>query len=326
MDRRLAVNPDDAEALSHRGWLSLTEGRQSEAIADLDHLYRRQPDHPDVDWMLGQAYQDGDNPAGALDFFGRVLKRAPEDQDTRFQRGLIAFALGRTQQAADDFARVLAAHPTRDTVRYQHARALNRLGRYRDALAEVDVLFTRHPNDFALFQLRGTAYDALGERGPARLAWEKAHSFLPKDPPELNKHARIMAAGPLTRRDPDRAVVLARLAVTLAPDQSQYLNTLGLALYGVGRYSEAINVLEQSPRAGRSEPDAFDLFFLAMAHHSLGHRGRARTCFDRANHLRRRNRSVSPQHVKELTAVRAEAEAVLAGPGGDLPADVFAPR
>ena len=116
-------------------------------------------------------------------------------------------------------------------------------------------------------------------------------------------------------------MVLARLAVALAPDQPLYLNTLG-----VGRYSGGINVLERSPRAGRHEPDAFDLFFLAMAHHGLGHPGRALTCFDRAVNWWDGNKSLSPRQVQELTAVRAEAEAVLARPGGDLPADVFAPR
>ncbi len=64
MDRRLAANPDDALALIHRGWLSLMELRRPEAIADLDHLRRLQPDYVDVDWMLSQAYHDGDNPAG----------------------------------------------------------------------------------------------------------------------------------------------------------------------------------------------------------------------------------------------------------------------
>ena len=114
MDRRLAANPDDAEALIHRGWLSLTERRLPEAIADLDRLHRLQPDYPDVERMLGQAYQDAGNLAGALAFSSRVLERAPEDHDTRFQRGLLALALGLTQQAADDFDRVLAADPTRD--------------------------------------------------------------------------------------------------------------------------------------------------------------------------------------------------------------------
>ena len=180
MDRRLAANPDDAEALIHRGWLSLTERRLPEAIADLDHLRRLQPDDPDVDWMLGQAYQDRGNPAGALACSSRVLERAPEDQDTRLERGMLAFALGLTQQAADDFDRVLAADPTRDPARYHRARALNRLGRYREALADLDALITGHPKDFALYQLRGTAHEALGEHEPARLDREKAHSLLPR--------------------------------------------------------------------------------------------------------------------------------------------------
>jgi hypothetical protein len=37
-------------------------------------------------------------------------------------------------------------------------------------------------------------------------------------------------------------------------------------------------------------------------------------------------KGLAPGYVQELTAFRAEAEAVLAGTGGDLPADVFAPR
>ncbi len=326
MDHRLAVNSDDAEALLRRGWLSLTERRLSEAIADLVRLHQRHPAYPDVDRILGQIYQDEANPARALHFFGRALNRDPDDRETRLRRGLIAFALGRTQQAADDFVRILDANPASDTVRYHYARALNRLGRYRAALAETDVLLTRRPDDFALFQLRGAAYDALGQREPARLAWEKAQSHLSDNPPEVNRQARTIAAGAIEQRDPDRAVALARRAVALAPEESPYLNTLGVALYGIGRYSEAITALEQRASAGRREPDAFDFFFLAMAHHGLGHHGRALICFDRAMARCNRTDSLSPQQVKELAAVRAEAEAVLAGPLADLPADVFGPR
>ena len=84
--------------------------------------------------------------------------------------------------------------------------------------------------------------------------------------------------------------------------------------YGVGRYSEAIHVLERSPRADRNEPDAFDLFFLAMAQHGLSHSAQARSCFNQAVRWLAGRQNLSPQEVQELAAFRAEAEAVLAYP------------
>ena len=326
MSRRLRANPDDCEALIHRGWLSLTERRLPEAIADFDQFRRRQTNDPDVDRMLGQAYQDTGNLTGALACLSRVLDQSPGDQDTRFERGLLAFAAGLTQQAADDFARVLAVDPTRELARYNRARALNRLGRYREAVADLDALIGRNPKDFMLYELRGTAYEALGEQDPARLDQMKARSLLPPSPNLLNNQAWGLVTGSFAKRDPERAVLMARQAIALAPDQSIYLNTLGVALYREGRYAEAVDVLERSLGAGRGGSDAFDLFFLAMAHHDLGHPGRALTCFDRAVNWMEGNKKLEPQYVQELTSFRAEAEAVLAIPGGDLPASVFAPR
>jgi uncharacterized protein HemY len=135
-----------------------------------------------------------------------------------------------------------------------------------------------------------------------------------------------LATGPVALRDPEQALVLAKKAVALTPDTAIYLNTLGVAQFRAGHYGEAITTLEKSLAAGKGESDAFDLFFLAMAHHALGHPGRARTCFDRAVHWWDGKKALAPQSVQELTVFRAEALAVLAGPDGDLPADVFAPR
>ena len=84
-------------------------------------------------------------------------------------------------------------------------------------------------------------------------------------------------------------------------------------------------VLEKSLEAGKGQFDGFDLFFLAKAHHRLGHRDVARRCLDRAIEWVSRQSSLPAQYVKELATFRAEAEAVLAGPPGELPVDVFAP-
>jgi WD40 repeat protein len=123
----------------------------------------------------------------------------------------------------------------------------------------------------------------------------------------------------------ERALMLARRAVELAPEEAVYLNTLGIAQYRSWQYSQAAVTLERSLAAGRGRTDAFDLFFLAMAHHRLGNCKYARACFDRAVDWIGRQKSLSPQYGNELAGFRAEAESVLASPAGDLPVDVFAP-
>jgi uncharacterized protein HemY len=144
----------------------------------------------------------------------------------------------------------------------------------------------------------------------------------------LNNRAWILATGSLDQRDPERAVALARQAVALAPGQKMSLNTLGVALYRAGDYVESVSILERSLTAGKGEFDAFDLFFLAMAHHRLGHADQARACFDRAVRWWGERKNLPAQYIPELTSFRTEAEAVLAltGPGAELPADVFAPE
>ena len=140
-----------------------------------------------------------------------------------------------------------------------------------------------------------------------------------------NNRAWELAAGPESTRDPGRALPLARRAVELTPAQNIYLNTLGVAQYRVGQHAEAIGTLERSLAAGGGQTDAFDLFFLAMAHHRLGHREQARAAYDRAVRWLGEQKSLTEQYAKELAAFRTEAEAVLAGPAGELPDDVFGP-
>ncbi len=110
----------------------------------------------------------------------------------------------------------------------------------------------------------------------------------------------------------------------LAPGNQLYLNTLGVAFYRAGKFAESVETLDKSLAAGKGEFDAFDLFFLAMAHHRLGHREAARGCYDRALRWLREQKGLTQQYAKELAGFRGEAEALLAEPVGELPAKVCA--
>ena len=130
----------------------------------------------------------------------------------------------------------------------------------------------------------------------------------------LNNRAWLLATGPEPQRDPAVATRMAALSVALSPGEQLSLNTLGVALYRAGRFAEAIETLGKSLEAGHGQYDAFDLFFLAMAHHRLGHREEARSALDRAIEWLTHPGTLAGDQAGELAAFRAEAEAVLAGP------------
>ena len=141
-----------------------------------------------------------------------------------------------------------------------------------------------------------------------------------------NHFAWNLANAAESRRNPQRALTLARRAVDLNPNQGCYLNTLGVAQYRAGRNAEAIATLERSLAVNRGEFAAFDLFFLAMAHHLLGDRAVARECFDRAVRWLSQQKNLSDQDIHELASFRAEAQTLLDSPSPALPAKVFAPE
>ena len=64
--------------------------------------------------------------------------------------------------------------------------------------------------------------------------------------------AWMLVTGPDYPRDPEWALVLARKAVALAPNEPMYLNTLGIILYRTARYADAVAIaLEKSLAAGK---------------------------------------------------------------------------
>jgi tetratricopeptide (TPR) repeat protein len=312
LDLKLWWDPRDGEARFRRGWLKAQENKWAEALGDFREAARLRPGRPEVHRWLAEAYLHKGDRRAALAALGKHLERAPGDAEAQLQHGSLALALGQAQRAVDDFTRLLAAEPQRDRARYRRAQALLRLGRPREALADVEALLKDYPRAFSLYQMSSQAHERLGDHRQALADLEKARALRPNDPRLLNHLAWGYVTGPVASRDPARALPLARRAVELAPNEAMYRNTLGVALYRLGRCREAIPVLEKSLSLGKGRWDAFDLFFLAMCQAKLGQVARARDCFARAVKWVEAQKALPAGHQEELKAFRAEAEAVLA--------------
>jgi tetratricopeptide (TPR) repeat protein len=83
-------------------------------------------------------------------------------------------------------------------------------------------------------------------------------------------------------------------------------NTLGAAHYSAGDWKAAVKALEKSMEL-RKGGDAFDWFFLAMAHRKLGYDKQAREWYDRAVSWAEKNQ---PDNA-ELRRFHAEARDLL---------------
>jgi tetratricopeptide (TPR) repeat protein len=107
----------------------------------------------------------------------------------------------------------------------------------------------------------------------------------PEDPDRLNNEswkigARSDASGP----DYQLALRYAEETVRLAPNNFDFVNTLGAAQYRVKKRTDAVASLSRSNEHHSKTkegggPQPADLAFLAMAHQALGHAAEAQAFF-----------------------------------------------
>jgi serine/threonine protein kinase/WD40 repeat protein/tetratricopeptide (TPR) repeat protein len=254
---------------------------------------------PRIDYgpLAGHLELFAESPQVLLDRYGARLKTDPRDAETYHLRGHVLFNLNRLKEAVADISQAIALQPDDAHLLAVRGEARNKLKESDAAIEDLARSLERRPDQLVVRE---------------QLAWC------------YNNRAWALATGPKSDRDLTRALRLAQRAVELNSDQSMFLNTLGVVLCRAGEFREAIATLETSLRASNGRFDGFDLFFLAEAHHRLGDRGLARDCFERGASWLRDQTRLSKQYAKELTEFRAEAEAVLAEPPGELPQNVFA--
>lgn len=143
---------------------------------------------------------------------------------------------------------------------------------------------------------------------------ELPRSFAPRQALAANNLAWLLLTWPDPARwDPPTALTLARDAVRLAPEEGNYWNTLGVALFRTGASDEASEALQRSCRL-RDGGDSVDWFFQAMIAHAAGQSERARTLYDQSVAWRLRQRPRDP----ELWQIHAEAARALGQPLPEL--------
>jgi tetratricopeptide (TPR) repeat protein/serine/threonine protein kinase len=307
-NRAVELDPNHASSHENRGCTLYALQRLAEALEAFDRTLELEPGLARVHVNRGLALAALGHHAQAVEAYDRALEIDSESPFAHTNRGNALSALGRHAEALEAHDRELLRDPQSAGALANRGNALRMLGHNDEALQAYERSIRLDRRQGSVYHNYGAALADAGRTKEALLAFERAYELgFRRDPQTLNQVAwvRATAADP-SLRNPSRAVELARAATGLVPREGAAWNTLGVALCRTKEWSKAIPALERSMEL-RNGGDAFDWFFVAMAHWHLGEKDKARQWHDKAVAWMEERQPDD----QELKRFRAEAEEVL---------------
>jgi tetratricopeptide (TPR) repeat protein len=186
---------------------------------------------------------------------------------------------------------------------------------YDAAAAEFRAAIRLQPDHHWSHEDLAVILDHQGNREEAIAEWRAATRTQATCARSRNKLAWTLDV-PLKRpqREYDEALIHAREAVRMEPWDGACVNTLALAEYRVGHWSESIAASKRAMALGDGG-GPLDWFFLAMAQWQKGDKDEARRGFERAVAW---TKEKDPKNT-ELRQFWTEAADLLGQPGPDAP-------
>ncbi len=257
-----------AQILFERAMIMLLTGDDDGAREQLYDLVERQPDHSRA-WVLMAYIVIRQDDATALErILDRLAPLAANDPAAALALGDIALVRGDMAQARDYFERALRLRPgntfaLEQLIRHDLREArFDRAEHYVGRLLSIDSDHAFGNYVLGILQARSHQYHLAESAFRQSIARQRT-------PYALNDLANVL----IERRRATDAEKYAREAVAMAPDSYQTHRTLGRVLLHLGRFPEAVDVLEMALSLNMDDVDAAIDLAEALMH--AGEIGRA---------------------------------------------------
>jgi WD40 repeat protein/serine/threonine protein kinase/tetratricopeptide (TPR) repeat protein len=349
-----------AHALRSKSHLKL--GRRDRAAESCALALKLGPPQDVRDWFARQSpdHEAGASWEVARWYFDQLIKAASKDGLAHVLRAKANVKLGNRDQAAADYARAVELGP-RDAVlsRFRsYWEECEIKEQWQEGLWYLDHLAKDLPRDSLIHARRGKALGRLGQFDKARQSYDRAVAWGATEEgvwditATLHLHfgdieryrklcadmvarfggdtvyggtrealIRTCALGP---SDSARVLPVARKLLSQYPGVTIAKEAAGMSLYRAGQYQEAIQRLSEALQAQGHTSIVPDWFFLAMAHHRLGHAAEARKWLVQGVEWLEESTPEKPRDAsmgvpiiwdgwKKMQLVRHEAEALIRG-------------
>jgi tetratricopeptide (TPR) repeat protein len=175
LDDFATANPDQGlETGLARAHLLSESGDLKGALADLDALAQRFPEHPDIDYARASVLEAGGRTRDALAVFERALKQRPEDPELLNAYGYtLADNKQRLGDAEEMIRKALVSSPDNPAIQDSLGWALFRRGKTSDALPVLERAW-QNTSDAEIGSHFGEVLWQSGDESQARYVWQQA--------------------------------------------------------------------------------------------------------------------------------------------------------
>ncbi|MDW3224976.1 MAG: tetratricopeptide repeat protein [Paracoccaceae bacterium] len=233
-------------------FFSVAAALRSEAGPEYTILYAQvalnlRPDHVDALLLTAELFETLEQYDQAINIYKRVPADDPSYHAAELGRAAALRRSDRPEAAIEVLEQLARSHGALATVHSSLGDALRREDRFAEAVAAYDkaaalVVDKGGPSWFLLYA-RAISQERQGNWEEAEADFRAALEINPNQPQVLNYLGYSLVE---KRENLDEALEMIERAIGLSPDSGYIIDSLGWALYRLGRFEEAVPHMERA--------------------------------------------------------------------------------
>lgn len=241
-------------------------------FASLSDYINPQSDLPKI--LLGSILESKELYEEANQIYEKITPAQYSYYSARYQIGKNNTSLGRYKEAEDIFHKLLNSKQATADVYTSLGEVMRLTKRFKDAAIYYDKALKYYPENqqqkiWPILFAQGIAYDETGQQDKAEAAFRKVHKIHPNK--TIKNHLGYILLK--YNKDIEEAFELIAQAYKYGKNEGSIVDSMGWALYLIGRYDEAVPYLEAASDLSPSEALIYD--HLGDAYWEAGRKGEA---------------------------------------------------
>ncbi len=255
LEQMIVDQPQDVKVQIQRALVYVEMEEPRRAVTELEGILQAHPSELRVRDYLGWLYEQIDDVEGALDAYRTNIDLDATFYDSHIHLGILLYQLTRYDEAVQHLTRAAGLKPSNPETHLLLGLSYLQADQFERASSAFEKGLEYHPNDENLRFNLGAAYDKLDRFPDVVREMEAVLALNPDHTDALNYLGYSYADRGIKGEE---AVELTRRAVALKPDNGAYVDSLGWALFKVGRVAEALREIQRAAELVQDDPVIFE--------------------------------------------------------------------